>query len=118
MENPSTAQLFKWLSDETRARLVLLIAQESELCVCELSAALAEPQPKVSRHLAQLRMGGILENRRQGQWVYYRISNDMPHWVIEILGVLLRMKPRSLSDDLKRLESMQERPVRDELLSS
>ena len=56
----SPAALFKCLSDETRARATLLIAREGELCVCELVCALDDSQPKVSRHLAQLRGCGLL----------------------------------------------------------
>ena len=44
--------VFKCLADETRVRLMLLITREDELCVCELTCALDESQPKVSRHLA------------------------------------------------------------------
>ncbi len=47
--------VFKSLSDETRARATLLIASLGELCVCELMCALDDSQPKISRHLAQLR---------------------------------------------------------------
>ena len=51
--------VFKCLADDTRVRLMLLIAREEELCVCELTSALGENQPKVSRHLAQWRSGGL-----------------------------------------------------------
>ena len=59
-------QFYKCLSDETRLRCLLLIEQEGELCVCELTEALDEIQPKVSRHLAQLRKCELLIDRRQG----------------------------------------------------
>ncbi len=49
---------FKALADETRLRSLLLILQQGELCVCELTEALALSQPKISRHLAQLRTQG------------------------------------------------------------
>ena len=78
-------QFFKCLADETRCRSLLLIQQETELCVCELMAALDESQPKISRHLAQLRKCGRMEDRRQGQWVFYRIHPDLPAWMITVL---------------------------------
>ena len=59
--------VFKCLADDTRARMTLLIAREGELCVCELTHALELSQPKISRHLAQLREAGILMDRRKGQ---------------------------------------------------
>ncbi|MCG6336632.1 metalloregulator ArsR/SmtB family transcription factor, partial [Vibrio alginolyticus] len=74
-------QFFKLLADETRMRCLLLIAREKRLCVCELTHALQESQPKVSRHLAQLRQSGVLVDERQGQWVYYQISDQLPGWL-------------------------------------
>ncbi|MEO9274926.1 metalloregulator ArsR/SmtB family transcription factor [Marinomonas sp. 5E14-1] len=50
---------FKALADDTRLRCLLLIKQFTELCVCELMEALNETQPKISRHLAQLRKNGL-----------------------------------------------------------
>ena len=56
MTDPLTpTTVFKCLADDTRVRTMLLITREGELCVCELTCALNESQPKVSRHLAQLR---------------------------------------------------------------
>jgi ArsR family transcriptional regulator len=79
------AQLFKCLSDETRLRCVVLLQSRGELCVCELTAALRLPQPKISRHLAQLRAYGLLQDRRQGLWVYYRIHPQLPQWALALL---------------------------------
>ena len=67
-------ELFKLLSDQTRLSVVLLVAAHTELCVCELTEALGLSQPKVSRHLAILRNGGLLEGEKRGQWVYYKLS--------------------------------------------
>jgi ArsR family transcriptional regulator len=67
------SRLFKALGDETRLRIVALLSH-GELCVCHLEDALGLSQPKVSRHLGILRMTGVLEHRREGSWVYYRIA--------------------------------------------
>ena len=75
-------QFFKMLSDETRMRCLLLIAREGRLCVNQLTEALDESQPKVSRHLAQLRQSGVLTDTREGQWVYYQVSNRVT-WVVK-----------------------------------
>jgi len=64
----------------------MLIQQEGELCVCELMEALQESQPKISRHLAQLRKFNLLSDRRQGQWVFYRINPSLPNWAADILN--------------------------------
>lgn len=113
MPTPSTpSTIFKCLADETRTRLMLLITQEGELCVCELTGALDESQPKVSRHLAQLRSCGLLEDRRQGQWVYYRLHPKLPDWVIAVLQTTLEANSHWLSSDAKRLARMGEHPNR------
>ncbi|WP_095077187.1 metalloregulator ArsR/SmtB family transcription factor [Pseudomonas sp. Irchel s3h17] len=104
--------VFKCLADETRIRLMLLIVREDELCVCELTCALNESQPKISRHLAQLRTCGLLKDRRQGQWVYYRLHPSLPDWVVGILKTTLDANQHWLSPDAKRLEEMGDRPQR------
>lgn len=67
------AALFKALSDPTRLRLAVLLAIRGETCVCELAAALEEPDYKISRHLGVLRSGGLVEARREGAWMHYRL---------------------------------------------
>lgn len=73
------SRLFKALGDDTRLRIVALLAH-GELCVCHIQEALRLSQPNVSRHLAILRSAGIVEDRRDGNWVHYRLSSqDDPH---------------------------------------
>ncbi|WP_341964160.1 metalloregulator ArsR/SmtB family transcription factor [Pseudomonas sp. RC10] len=105
-------EVFKSLADETRARATLLIASQGELCVCELMCALDDSQPKISRHLAQLRSNGLLLDRRQGQWVYYRLNPDLPTWVNEILDVTSLANAQWLQINAERLRQMDGRPVR------
>lgn len=113
MTEPLTpVTVFKCLADETRARAMLLIAGEGELCVCELTCALNESQPKVSRHLAQLRTCGLLADRRQGLWVYYRLHPELPDWVTQILQTTLSSNRYWLDSDTRRLNQMGDRPER------
>ncbi len=77
--------LFRILGDETRLRCVALLADQRELCVCELTRALGVSQPKISRHLATLRESGLVNDRRLGVWVYYRLRRDLPGWAQRIL---------------------------------
>jgi ArsR family transcriptional regulator len=79
------ALLFRALSDTTRLRCLVLLQREEELCVCELTYATGVVQPKISRHLAQLREAGLVRDRRAGQWVYYRLNPDLPAWVAGVL---------------------------------
>lgn len=68
-----TARLFKALSDETRLRILALL-EGGELCVCDLMEALELPQSTISRHLAYLRNAGLVEDRRQGVWMFYSLA--------------------------------------------
>lgn len=79
-------QLFKILSDETRLAIILLLREAGELCVCDISAATSESQPKISRHMAILRDAGLVLDRREGKWVYYRLSPHMPAWAAETIS--------------------------------
>ncbi|MDD1509071.1 metalloregulator ArsR/SmtB family transcription factor [Pseudomonas sp. CNPSo 3701] len=105
-------EAFKCLADETRARAILLIAEHGELCVCELMCALQDNQSKISRHLAQLRAAGVLLDRRQGQWVYYRLNPDLPAWFKEVLRITCEGNAAWLSDSTSRLSTMDGRPQR------
>lgn len=103
---------FKQLADETRLRALLLITQEEELCVCELMAALDESQPKISRHLAQLRKTGLLEDRRQGQWIFYRLSPQLPEWCRVVLSTTASANADYLQQAKTQLADMGDRPER------
>nr|KJZ07223.1 ArsR family transcriptional regulator [Pseudoalteromonas rubra] len=104
---------YKAMSDELRLKTLLLILQEQELCVCELMVALDEPsQPKVSRHLAQLRKAGILTVRKQSQWVYYALNAQLPGWMQQVLQRTLLGEPDCIALELARLAQMGDRPAR------
>ncbi|MCL1045634.1 metalloregulator ArsR/SmtB family transcription factor [Shewanella electrodiphila] len=101
---------FKCLADETRLKSLLLISLNQELCVCELMAALDDSQPKISRHLAQLRKEGLLTDRRQGQWVYYRLNDALPQWAQTVITQTASGNTVFIEADLKRLADMVNRP--------
>ena len=63
---------FRALADRTRLRLLNLLRSE-EVCVCFFVETLKTNQPKISRHLAYLRRAGIVDVRRDGPWMHYRI---------------------------------------------
>jgi ArsR family transcriptional regulator len=65
--------LFKALADETRLRILGLLLT-GEVCVCDIHESLKIPQPKASRHLAYLRKAGLVETRREGLWIHYRLG--------------------------------------------
>ncbi len=112
MEQFNPLQFYKCLADDTRLKAMLLISHEEELCVCELVAALKLSQPKVSRHLAQLRQCGLLRDRKQNQWVYYSINKALPEWAKNVLTQTLTANSSFYQNDLTRLNAMGNRPER------
>jgi ArsR family transcriptional regulator len=58
---------------QSPSRAVVALLSHGELCVCHLHEALGLSQPNVSRHLAILRAAGIVEDRRDGKWIHYRL---------------------------------------------
>ena len=81
------SRLFRALGDETRLRIVALLVH-GELCVCHIEQALGLSQPNASRQLGILKAAGIVDSRRDGSWIYYRLT-DQDHAAVErVLGVL------------------------------
>lgn len=98
-------KLLKVLGEPTRLRLAVLLAINGETCVCHLAEALGEADFKISRHLGVLKAAGVVEARREGTWMHYRLAKPE--------GVLAESLQRCLRDclgshptarqDLKRL---------------
>lgn len=85
MKVKDSKKVFDALADETRLRILNLLS-EGELCVCDLMSVLNEPQSKISRHLAYLRRSGLVETRKEGLWMHYRLSKP----VSKIYGLLIK----------------------------
>ena len=100
-------RLFRALGDETRLRLLYLLADSQQtLCVCEMMDALELPQYQISRHLGILRNAGLVSNERRGTWMYYALEsgnagNDM---LFDFLRSYLCMSETPLADDMERLK--------------
>ena len=69
-------EVFKALADKTRLRILALLGGD-EVCVCHLHDTLGLPQPTVSRHLAYLRRTGLVDVRREGVWMHYKVSSSL-----------------------------------------
>lgn len=110
--NMTPDTFYKALADDTRLRCLLLITQYQELCVCELTEALNETQPKISRHLAQLRKNRLLSDRRQGQWVFYQLHPELANWSKSVLQTTLDNQVLWLKNNVDQLETMGGRPKR------
>ena len=78
-----------------------LLLKGQELCVCDVMAALELPQSTVSRHLSYLRNAGLVNDRRQGIWMYYKISGERVengNALVDFLAVMLSGLEQSEKD--------------------
>jgi ArsR family transcriptional regulator len=96
--------LFAALADPTRLRLLNLM-NGREVCVCYFVEILKQGQPKISRHLAYLRRAGIVEARRDGKWMHYRIQRPDDTKAAAILDATFKSfeTDRNMQADLARL---------------
>ncbi|HYD51377.1 MAG TPA: metalloregulator ArsR/SmtB family transcription factor [Gemmatimonadaceae bacterium] len=88
----TVSKLFKALSEDTRLEILALLLHHGELCVCDVEQVLAVTQSKASRHLRYLLSVGLVEDRRDGLWVRYRIvdaPNAEQQVVLDALRALL-----------------------------
>ena len=106
MENIST--IFQSLDDETRLRILALLLDADELCVCYLVDVLRLPQSTVSRHLALLKSAGWLKDRRDGVWIHYSINRSLLLIQQFLLPVLRNFLPTTETavEDQERLKSL------------
>ncbi len=96
------AEIFKALGEPVRLRLFSLLTMKKELCVCHLTRALSLPQSTVSRHLGVLRHAGLVSPRRQGKWMYYRLAEQAPESLTELV-LRNAQNDQILQEDMKRL---------------
>lgn len=97
-------QWFRVFADNTRLRLINLLGDD-EVCVCFLTEILKSPQSTISRHLSYLKKSGLVDSRRDGKWMHYRIvspSNPDAAMVLENVKQWLA-KDREMQEDRKRL---------------
>lgn len=81
-------KVMKALADGNRTRIIKMLAIK-EMCVCELQAALEMTQPSVSKHLKILEEAGLVESRKEGMWVNYRLpENPQTEYGEQMLAVL------------------------------
>ncbi|WP_054029049.1 ArsR/SmtB family transcription factor [Bacillus sp. FJAT-28004] len=91
------AETLKLLSDKTRLTILALL-KEQEMCVCDIVAILETTQPNVSQHLRKLKVGGLVNETRRAQWIYYSLNIEDKPYLHDILDELPSMR-----EDLKKL---------------
>lgn len=99
--------LFQALADRTRLRLLNLLAH-GEICVCYFVEIFDQPQPKISRHLAYLRRTGLVEGRREGKYLHYRLATPPDAaWARVIEATLHELaNDRQMQRDVKALQNV------------
>lgn len=105
--------LFRALSDETRLRIMALLSK-GELCVCQLEWTLELTQAKVSRHLTVLRNAGLVNDRRQGQWMFYSLTeprNELEKTLHKHLKEYFIKKHDLFKNDLANMKACVTRPL-------
>jgi ArsR family transcriptional regulator len=98
MNMKEAARFFKVLSDESRLKMLWLLLNHRELCVCDVMAVLEITQSKASRHLAALRHIGIATDRREGLWAYYSlcpVEDELAREHLKLLRKTLANRPDS-----------------------
>lgn len=90
--NDPTA-LLAALADPTRLAALRLLREKGEHCVCELMSALGATQSRMSRHMATLRAAGLVTDRRDAQWVRYRLNPMLSAPVRRVLDAVLDLPP-------------------------
>jgi ArsR family transcriptional regulator len=98
----STLDAIKALADGNRLRVVVALAAHDELCVCQITELLQLATATVSRHMSILHGAQLIESRKDGRWVYHRLSSSFPapvlQWLVQSIG-----QSAPIKDDRQRL---------------
>lgn len=84
-----TLTILTALAEPTRLAAIRLLADGGEHCVCELMARLDATQSRMSRHMQTLKQAGLVTDRRDAQWVRYRLNPEMPAGIRVLLDAVL-----------------------------
>jgi len=96
------AEVYKAVADETRLMILALILQHGECCVCDVMEVCGITQSKASRHLRYLKHAGLVDDRRDGTWVYYRMDGKRSVAAGEILAVNAPLLLQLQADEIAR----------------
>jgi DNA-binding transcriptional ArsR family regulator len=102
----TTLDILKALSDKNRARVIAALSRYDELCACQITELLEVSGATASRHLGILQKAGLVNSRKDGRWVYYRLARPMGseplfQWLEQSLADTAELKT-----DLQALEKI------------
>lgn len=95
----------KALSDRNRLRVVAVLLNTDEVCACHVSELLGVSGATASRHMELLIRSGLVDSRKDGRWVHYKLSPRFPDPIREWLAAAL-LKDRDIKKDLKTLKKI------------
>jgi len=99
--------IFKILSDKTRIRVLrLLLKANIELCICEIIDSLEVAQYNISKHTRELKIFGLINERKQGRFVFYSISEPKNDFHKKIIETINSIPDEYFIDDFKRFEEI------------
>ncbi|RKY87967.1 ArsR family transcriptional regulator [candidate division KSB1 bacterium] len=114
-------KVLKALSDEVRLRILKILQERDELCVCEIMQALDISQTRTSRNLGILKDAGFVTDRREGVWIYYSISdrkiNEYHSELIKLLSKWLN-EEEVVQKDKKRLKRVMKLGLKDKCVKN
>lgn len=90
-------QVVSLAGNEVRMKILYLLEQETQLCVCDLSDILQMTIPAVSQHLRKLKDGGVIQNRRQGQTLFYSLKEEHLHIIKPLFKHITVNKPQKVN---------------------
>ena len=100
------ADLFKAIGEENRLRILNLLANRGDICVCDLMKVIEAPQGRVSRHLTALRHAGLVDQEREGTWVVYSLTEPRNDLHAALIACMRDHLPadKSLAADLRTFD--------------
>ncbi len=103
------------IADQTRVRILKML-EPGELCVCQITAILGLAPATVSKHLSLLKMAGLLAQRKQGRWVFYRLASQVTNpYAPPVLGLMQTILDEDpvITEDRRRLAKVGDVPLSD-----
>ncbi|ABE40638.1 transcriptional regulator, ArsR family [Rhodopseudomonas palustris BisB5] len=91
MTDMDAISILSALAEPTRLAALRLVWDGREHCVCELMRSLGVTQSRMSRHMAVLKMAGLVVDRRDAQWVRYRRAPDLPPEIVSLVDAALAL---------------------------
>ena len=80
-----TIEITKALAGRNRLRIISMLSEHEELCVCQIADVLNITMPSVSRHMSKLAVAQLIESRKDGRWIYYRLAEEFPFELLDWL---------------------------------